>query len=193
MTENGWAALRQLLVDRYEELRKRLTRRLGSEELARETLHETWLHLHRKDEIGAVASPTGYVLRTAFNLATDRGREESRLARRFEIRSALESADEAPGPARQVEARLEIAALEEALDELSERQRTILLASRLEAMTLRQIATALGVSQRLVEMELKVALEHCAARLGRVITRRFGPKPRGTSSGQAGNGSEDES
>lgn len=182
MTESTWTALRQLLVDRYDELRRRLTRRLGSEELARETLHETWLHLHRKDEIGTVASPSGYVLRTAFNLATDRGREESRRARRFEIKSVLDYADEAPGPAREAEARLEIAALEEALEELTDRRRTILLASRLEGMTLNQIAAELGVSQRLVEIELKHALDHCAARLGKVVVRRFGPKPRETSS-----------
>ena len=181
MTETTWTTLRQLLADRYDDFRKRLTRRLGSEELARETLHETWLHLHRKDAIGTIGSPAGYLLRTAFNIATDRGRKESRLARRFEIRAVLEIADETPGPARDAEARKDIAALERALEDLTPRRRTILLASRLEGTPLRQIADHLGISQRLVEIELKHALDHCAERLDRKVTRRFGPRPRETS------------
>ena len=47
MAETTWALLRDLLTDRYTEFKVRLTRRLGSEELASESLHETWLRLHR--------------------------------------------------------------------------------------------------------------------------------------------------
>jgi hypothetical protein len=48
-------------------------------------------------------------------------------------------------------------------------------------MRLRDIAEHLGISQRLVEIELKHAVDHCAERLGKQVTRRFGPKPRQTS------------
>jgi RNA polymerase sigma factor (sigma-70 family) len=181
MTETTWTTLRQLLADRYDELRKRLTRRLGSEELARETLHETWVHLHRSDAPTVVGNPAGYLLRTAFNIATDRGRKETRLARWIEIREALELADEAPSPEREAAARKDVAALEQALEDLTPRRRAILLASRLEGLTLRQIADHLGISQRLVEIELKHAVDHCAERLDRKVIRRFGPKPRETS------------
>jgi RNA polymerase sigma factor (sigma-70 family) len=181
MTESPWTALRQLLADHYDDFRKRLTRRLGSDDLARETLHETWLHLHGRNTIGTIENPSSYLLRTAFNLATDRGLKEARIARRIEIKAVLEIADEMPGPERDVEARRDIAMLERALEELTPRRRAILLASRLEGLTLREIAERLGISQRLVEIELKHAVEHCAERLDRKMTRRFGPMPRETS------------
>ncbi len=181
MTETTWTTLRQLLADRYDDFRKRLTRRLGSEDLARETLHETWVHLHRRDAIETIANPSRYLLRTAFNIATDRGRKQTRLARRFEVRAVLEMADEAPGPEQEAEAHRDIAVLERELAELTPRRRRILLAARLEGMHLRQIAEHLGISQRLVEIELKHAVDHCAARLDRKVTRRFGPRPRETS------------
>ncbi|WP_197322774.1 sigma-70 family RNA polymerase sigma factor, partial [Ralstonia solanacearum] len=93
----------------------------------------------------------------------------------------LEIVDAAPGPEREVESREQIARLEQVLEELTPRRRTILLASRLEGTPLREIAERLGVSQRLVELELKAALEHCAKRFGKKVTRRFGPAPRETS------------
>jgi RNA polymerase sigma-70 factor (ECF subfamily) len=181
MSDPAWLGLRQLLVERYDEFRKRLTLRLGSAELARETLHETWLHLHRSAPVGTIVSPPGYLLRIAYNIATDRGRKQSRLARRTEVMAVLEMADDAPSAEREVSARQEITELEAALEELTPRRRMVLLASRVEEVTLQEIAQRLGVSQRLVELELKHALDHCAERLQRQVVRRFGPKPRETS------------
>jgi RNA polymerase sigma factor (sigma-70 family) len=178
VTETTWATLRQLLADQYDEFRHRLTSRLGSDERAREALHETWLHLHGKDVPGAVQSPTGYLLRAALNLATDRARRDARRTKRFEVRAMLDMIDEAPGPEQEVEAREQIALLEQALEELTPRRRVILLASRLEGIPLGRIADRLGLSQRLVEIELKAALEHCAKRFRRKLTRRFGRAPR---------------
>jgi RNA polymerase sigma-70 factor (ECF subfamily) len=57
----------------------------------------------------------------------------------------------------------------------------ILLASRLEGTPLRLIAGQLGISQRMVEIELKHALDHCAERLDRKVTKRFGPGKRESS------------
>jgi RNA polymerase sigma factor (sigma-70 family) len=181
MTGTTWAALRQILADHYDEFRKRLTRHLGSEDLARETLHETWVHLHRNGTVESVQYPFSYLLRTALNIGTDRRRKESRLARRFEVRAVLDMADHAPSAEEEAEARGDIAALERALEELTPRRRTILLAARLDGMRLREIADHLGISQRLVEIELKHAVDQCAERLGRRVVRRFGPRPRETS------------
>lgn len=182
MTEITWASLRQLLVERYDELRYRLESRLGSEEIARETLHETWLHLGEKTDLGVVHRPIGYLLRTALNVAISRDRTALRRSKRFEVMEMLDIADTAPGPDREVEARQQVELLEEVLKELSPRRRAVLLASRLEGIPLKQIADHLGLSQRFVEMELKAALEHCAKRFGKTLKRRFGPGVRETSS-----------
>src|ERR1700730_6919356 len=118
MGNMSWAALRELLTDRYDDFRTRLVRYLGSEELASESLNETWLRLHRHDDAGVVHSPAGYVLRMAVNIAIDRRRAENRRARRAETRAALEIPDTAPGPAREAEARLELEALHRAINTL---------------------------------------------------------------------------
>ena len=63
MTETAWGTLRRRLVERYDDLRILLTRRLGSDELARETLHETWLRLDRIDDIAVMMRPLTALMR----------------------------------------------------------------------------------------------------------------------------------
>lgn len=48
------------------------------------------------------------------------------------------------------------------------------------------IAEQIGISQRMVEIELKNALAHCAQRLNRKIVQRFGPRLSSSSDGDAG-------
>ena len=176
-----WAALRDLLTDRYDDLRVRLARRLGSEELARESLNETWLRLHRQDEIAVVQSPVGYVLRMAVNIATDTRRSESRLARRSERHAALEVVDPAPGPARETEARLQLQALEQAIETLPRRSREILIAARLEGLPQQEIADRFGITPRMVRIELRRALDHCEAFIEKSTAADFPSEPARTS------------
>jgi len=90
---------------------------------------------------------------------------------------AIGIADDAPDPERATLARSEMDALVQAIGELTPRRRKILLAVRLDGQSLQETATQLGVSQRLVEIELRHALDHCAYRLDRDVVQRFGPKP----------------
>jgi RNA polymerase sigma factor (sigma-70 family) len=104
-------------------------------------------------------------------------RVETRHASRVEIEAAIDFADEAAGPAEIVEARFNLRELEYAIEELPPRRRTILLAARIQEIPIQTIADSLGLSRRMVEIELKRAIEYCAGRLRRPVTRRFGPKP----------------
>jgi len=166
MTETAWGALRRRLVERYDDLRILLTRRLGSEELARETLHETWLRLDRIDDIAVMRNPDAYLARVVWNLATDRQRLETRLARRSDVNAILdELIDEAPNQADTLEKRRDLALLQEALSELSERRRAILIAARLDEEPHQKIADRYGISKRMVQIELKSALKYCRDRL----------------------------
>ncbi len=161
MEKMTWAVLRNLLAERYDEFKRRLTRSLGSEELACESLNETWLHLYRQDEVGAVRSPTAYLLRVALNIATDRRRNEGRRIRRSDALSVLEIADPAPDPARAAESRLLLEALGEAIDALPRRTREILVAARLQGLSQQEIADQFGISTRMVRIELRRALDQC--------------------------------
>ncbi|WP_024506854.1 RNA polymerase sigma factor [Bradyrhizobium sp. ARR65] len=158
-----WGALRDLLADHYDDFRLRLTRRLGSEELASESLHETWLRLDRQGDVGAVQSPAAYLMRVALNIATDRRRTEARWARRSDPGAAGEVPDTAPGPAREVEGRLDLKVLQRAIDRLPERTREILTAARLDGLSQQEIAERFAISTRMVRIELRRALDLCEA------------------------------
>lgn len=165
-------ALRQLLLDRFDDLRSKLTRRLGSSERADEALQETYLRLEQGGEIGPVRRPGAYLMRMAINTATNQIIAQNRRLTAVETEALLQVPDERPGPMRVVEARSEVAALKRALADLPARRREIFLASWVDGHSHRQIAGRFGVSVRTVQVDLKRALEHCAVRLGKDLGRQ---------------------
>lgn len=158
MTNTTWAMLRDLLVDRYDELRRRLAWRLGSAELATEILHETWLRLARRGSASLVQSPNSYIWRVALNVAYDRRLVQSRLAS-SDIEALWRIDDEVLDPERIAAARSEIKALKQVLDELPPRCRSIFVAARVEGEPHADIAKRLGISTRMVERELARAFD----------------------------------
>jgi RNA polymerase sigma factor (sigma-70 family) len=178
VSDISWEALRERFIVNYDSFRVRLRKRLGSDDLARESLHETWLQLARSDGARSVVQPDSYLFAIALNMAAGLKRTEARHASRTEIEAAIDFADEAAGPAEIVEARLGVEELERAIRDMPPRQRAILLAARIQDAPIQRIAETLGLSQRMVEIELKRAIEYCAGRLGRPVIRRFGPKPK---------------
>jgi RNA polymerase sigma factor (sigma-70 family) len=177
MNESNRDALQRFLVLGYDELRSRLTRRFGSVELASDVLHETWIRIESASPAGVVRSPRNYLLQMAANVALRRLKAESGYVTLTDARMAVGIVDDAPDPESAAMARSEVAALAKALSELTPRRRDILLLSRLEGVQLWAIAERLCVSQRLVEIELKHALAHCALRVERSVVKRFGPRP----------------
>lgn len=161
LQETSWTALRQLLVDRYDDLRRRLTRRLGSDDLARETLHELYLRMDRSGSAGTLQRPSTYLLTSAVNLARDRWRTENRRSRHATVDALYDLIDENPGPDRALEAQSELEALTRALAQLSARQRAIVVAVRVEQLSRSEIAKRLDISKSLVQLELQRALELC--------------------------------
>jgi RNA polymerase sigma factor (sigma-70 family) len=177
VSETSWEALRERFIAKYDDLRLRLRRRLGSDELAQESLNETWLQLARSDGTRSVIHLDSYLYGIALNMAAGLRRVETRYASRLEIQDAIDFADEAAGPAEIFEARANLRVLERAIQELPPRRRAILLAARIQEVPIQAIADSLGLSRRMVEMELKRAIEYCAGRLGRPVIKHFGPKP----------------
>ncbi|HEY4078723.1 MAG TPA: RNA polymerase sigma factor [Rhizomicrobium sp.] len=163
--EASRTTLQKLLLSGYDIFIKRLTRLLGSRELAQEALQETYLRLERDIEIGPVRNPKGYLLRMAMNIASNRRKAEKWFLTGEETDLLLTFADEAPDPARAAEARSEIQALGRALEELPLRRRQIFMASWIDETPHQEIARLHGITIRTVQIELRDALEHCAQRL----------------------------
>jgi RNA polymerase sigma factor (sigma-70 family) len=170
MTET-LVALRQRLLQGYDELKARLTQRLGSSELAGDAMQDTWLRLEHIEAVGVVRNPTNYLFRIALNIARDRLSADRRLLSAIEIEKLLDLADETPDPARAAEDRSDLRVVEAIMAELPPRQREILAAARLDDMPRREIAERLGISLSLVEKELKLAHEYCLARRGRITKK----------------------
>ena len=177
MSESGRDPLRELLLVDYDRLRTQLARRLGSVDRANDALQDTWIRLQAGGAIGMVQRLRPYLLSIATNIALKRRLSERETVTIDDARAALDLADDAPDPERIAEARSEMLALDAALDELTPRRRDILLAARVKGMQLSEIARRHGISQRMVELELRSALMHCGQRLGRKVVRRFGPRP----------------
>lgn len=167
MTDGSLVALRRLLVDRYEDLKSRLARHLGSSEQAGDALQDTWLRLDGLKGAAAIHNYDAYLFRIAVNAARDRQRAEDRRLTSNEVEALLLVVDDAPDSEQIVAARAELRRLEVVMAELPPRQRAILLAARLDGLPRDEIAKRYRISRRLVQRELQEAQDYCAARMKR--------------------------
>jgi RNA polymerase sigma-70 factor, ECF subfamily len=178
VSDSNRKSLRETLSANYETLAGRLARRLGSLDLAREALHETFLRLDGISEAVPVRSPSEYLFRTAINLAKDRRKSDRHLLSAGEIAAITDIPDDGPDPSMVAESRIELQELDKALAELPDRQRSVFLAAHVDRLHHKDIATRLGINVRTVDFDLQYAMEHLSRRLRRKVNRRFGPRPK---------------
>jgi RNA polymerase sigma factor (sigma-70 family) len=163
MSDTTRSRLKSLFTLRYAHLRRRLEYIVGSKDGAADALQETWLRLDTMSEPAAVANADAYLLRIAANVAIDQHRDEQRHLNEGEIDEMFEVQDELVDPERVVSARREVETLQDVVRTLTPRQQAILLAARVEGQLNREIAERFGISESLVEKELRLALRHCKA------------------------------
>ncbi|WP_195930475.1 sigma-70 family RNA polymerase sigma factor [Hyphomicrobium album] len=106
------------------------------------------------------------LVRVALAFAAHRQRGAARKLTEAEIASLLQSAEDTHDLAHETDAQSE--ALAQALAELPERRRAILVAALQDKAPWRAIAKRLGVSMGTVNIELRRALEHGARRLRQI-------------------------
>jgi RNA polymerase sigma-70 factor (ECF subfamily) len=177
MANHNRQSFRQLLVAGYADIRRRLARRLGSEDLASEVLHETYLRLEETNSAALIDRPGDYIFRVALNIATDQKRATGRRLSYSEVEALYHFADASVDAEREIEARSELAALRRAFAALTPRQRAIVIAVRIDGTSHAELARRFGVSERMIDKDLRRALEHCADQLERRLITRFGSRP----------------
>lgn len=176
VAETDRIRLRGQIVESYDRLIRQLTRGLGSSDFAHEALHEAFLRLERVPEATRVRSPAAYIFRAAINIAKNRRKAQSYRVSASEIDALLDIRDDAPDPARVVEARSEIEAFKKAFAELPERARCCAECPLKEKPPSKWRKNSRSV--RTVEADLREALQHCARSLHRPLLRRLGgPRP----------------
>ncbi len=164
------ADLRSSLVARYTQLRDRLAARLGSQDLAGEALHETWLKLNEVNDQAPVADPEAYIYRAAINMASTMAATRRRVLGGQEIDDILGVADDAPNPEQIAIAKSELALIWHVMNELTPRQRHVFIESFTGTMSHSELADHHRVSVRMIQIDLRNAILHCARR-----TRRKNP------------------
>jgi len=160
----NWAALRERLLASYDELVRRLARRLGSSDLAREALHEAYLRFERDGESEPVNNLDGYIMTTAVNIAKNRFAVERRYLSATETEALIDVPDEAPDSARTIEARSELAMLQRVMAELPARRRQIFESSWVDGVSYAQLALQHGVHLRTIQREIAVATAYVRKR-----------------------------
>jgi RNA polymerase sigma-70 factor (ECF subfamily) len=145
------AGLLNFLVERYDVLRRKLSHRLGSVELAEDVLHDTYVKLSVRAPAGPVHSPQSFLLRTAVS-----GEEIDEL---------LMTDEKAIDPAVAVEARIDLEAVARAMELLPPLRRQLLFASRVEGIPQKELAQRYAISLRRVEREIHLAHEFCVEQM----------------------------
>jgi len=138
------------LADILKKARRAVVRQGIADQDADELVHEAYLKVEAYRREHAVRSQEALLVRAAVNLSIDRQRRASRLPL-AEGTMLYELPDEAPDPARIMEARARLRQVAAGLDRLPERTRRILLKRRLENMSYSEIAASEDMSVAAVE------------------------------------------
>jgi RNA polymerase sigma factor (sigma-70 family) len=147
-----------------------LTNRVGRED-APDLVQETFVRMVQSGtDPGVIRNDRAFLFHVAGNVVADHGRatrRRNRLLTPDEVDALLSVPDESARPDRAAQARIEGQHLARALAEMPPRRAEAFRLSRLNGLSHQAIASRLGVSVRTVEGEIRMALDHCAERLGR--------------------------
>lgn len=166
MSEATRARLRDLIRLQYDELLGRLSRRLGSRELAGDALQDAFVRLERAELSADLRQPTSYVLRMAVNIAANIRRRERRLLSLEDVAEALEVPDETQDPTDRVAFAADMARVKAAMQGLPERRRILLMEAWLDEIPTAELAVRHGIAVRTVQHEVKQAVEELRRVLG---------------------------
>ncbi len=139
-------------------LRRYLTRLLGDSAEAQDVAHDAYLRVYPKMEDQTAEKPEALLYTTARRLAFNRLKRR-KIAPFVPGEANFETAASAqPGVAQQVMARQEFQQLEQAIAQLPEGCRTVLLLRKIELLSHQEIARQLGIAVSTVEKQHARAL-----------------------------------
>lgn len=165
MTDDARPVLMDYLTRHYASLKLRVTRLLGSDDLAGDALQDTWIRVQGKQEADPILNPGSYLVRMAVNIAVDVQRRQSKSLSLDDVNALMELSDPTPGPEHVAEARSEIEVLTELLRRMPARRRDIFVLIHQEELEQKDVARRLGISVRTVAYELRHAHDYLSARM----------------------------
>lgn len=143
---------------------------VGDAQVAEDLAQETYLRVRRAADAGAIEHLEAFLYQTARNLALDH-RRRRRMRGGVEIEADADAlrnvADLVPSQEAAFIDRETVRMFQAALQGLPERARQVVILSRIEEWSNRRIAEHLGISERTVFNDLKMAMAHCRDSLAR--------------------------
>lgn len=150
--------------------------RLNRDQVA-DIVQETYFRVHQAGTVADIRNPKAFLIRVANNVRLN----EQKLRRRsieyctIDIES-VEIPSPEPTPYRSLKGEQELAAMQDALEELAPKCRDAFLMNRFENMTFAQIAGELDLSVSMIEKHVSHAIAHLRKRLEEK-RRSAGPQP----------------
>lgn len=147
------------ILPHERDLRLWLQRRLVAAADVEDIVQECYCRLAQLDDVAHVATPRAYLFTMARNLA-QRQRKHARVVRIEALAETFDAEAESDqlSPERFAAARQELERVQAALSTLPERARRIFLMRRVEGLTQKEIAAAMGVSEAVVENDASRSL-----------------------------------
>ncbi|HWA08068.1 MAG TPA: sigma-70 family RNA polymerase sigma factor [Opitutaceae bacterium] len=139
-------------------LRRYLARLLGNSTEAQDVAHDAYLRVYPEVEKKNVEKPEALLYVTARRLAINRLKRRDIAPFSREALDSETAASSTPGVAQQVMARQELRLLEQAIADLPEGCRAVLLLRKIELLSHREIAERLGIAVSTVEKQHARAL-----------------------------------
>lgn len=154
----------RLFRDHNRSLVSYLALRLRSVQEAKEVAQEAYVRVLQLDRPGADSLLRAYLFKVATNLAVDRLRQRRRRDSSYDEASSVDLETSLDEPQRRTLAREQLQALIDGLEELPEKCRDAFLLFRLDGLGQQEIATRLGVTERMVRNYITQALLYCRLR-----------------------------
>lgn len=147
------------ILPHERDLRLWLQRRFVAAEEVEDIVQECYCRLARVPEVARIAEPRAYLFTVARNIALEHRRRASVV--RLETLSGtgeMQAGIDFLSPERILAARQDVGRLQSALATLSDRARRIFVMRKVEGLSQREIAEALGVSESVVENDASRSL-----------------------------------
>jgi RNA polymerase sigma factor (sigma-70 family) len=139
-------------------LRRYLTRLLGNAAEAQDVAHDAYMRVYPVVTGEPTTHPEALLYTAARRLAINRLKRRSISPLSREEASPESAASPSPGVQQQVMARQELELLQQAIDQLPEGCRAVLLLRKIELLSHQEIATRLGIAVSTVEKQHARAL-----------------------------------
>jgi len=158
------AEVERLFREHNATLLRFIAARVGSTQEAREIAQESYVQLLRLNGPGAISYLRAFLFKTAANLVTDRLRQRDRR-RNVASMGDMDFVAFDLSPERLVASEQAMTMLRKAVEELPPRCRQVFLLHRVHELSTEQIATRIGIGERMARRYLARALEHLRARM----------------------------